>query len=73
MKKQIVRAIKDPIFLKPIENYITGFSRVTARTMLQYLCNAYDNITPRQLDVNDKMMKEQGGPSTPIIYLFSKI
>jgi hypothetical protein len=59
IKQQIVRAIKDPIFLKPIENRITGFSRVTARTMLQYLFNAYGNITPQQLDINDKVMKEQ--------------
>jgi hypothetical protein len=73
IKQQIVRAIKDPIFLNPIENHITGFSRVTARTMLQYLFNAYGNITPQQLDVNDKMMKEQWDPSTPIIYLFYKI
>jgi hypothetical protein len=41
--------------------------------MLHYLFNAYGNITPQQLDVNDKMMKEQWDPSTPIIYLFSKI
>jgi hypothetical protein len=68
-----LRAIKDPIFLKPIENHITCFSRVTARTMLQYLFIAYGNINPQQLDVNDKMMKEQWDPSTPIIYLFSKI
>jgi hypothetical protein len=73
IKQQIVRAIKDPIFLKPIENHITGFLRVTERTMLQYLFNAYGNITPQQLDVNDKMMKEKSDPSTPIIYLFSKI
>jgi uncharacterized membrane-anchored protein YhcB (DUF1043 family) len=72
-KQQIVSAIKDPIFLKPIENHITGFSRVTAGTMLKYLFNAYGNITPHKLDVNDKMMKEKWDPSTPIIYLFSKI
>jgi hypothetical protein len=41
--------------------------------MLQYLFNAYGNITPKQLDVNDKMMKEQWDPSTPIVYLLSKI
>jgi hypothetical protein len=41
--------------------------------MLQYLFNAYGRITPQQLDVNDNMMKEQWDPSTPIIYLFSKI
>jgi hypothetical protein len=73
IKQHIVKAINDPIFLKPIENHITGFFRVTARTMLQYLFNAYVNIMPQQLDVNDKMMKEQWDPSTPIIYLFSKI
>jgi hypothetical protein len=75
IKQQIVRSIKDPIFLKPIENHITGLSRFTARTMLKYLFNAYGNITPQQLDVNDvndKIMKEQWDPSTPIIYLFSK-
>jgi hypothetical protein len=70
IKQQIVKAIKDPIFLKPLENHITGFSWVSARAMLQYLFNAYGNITPQQLDVNDKMMKEQWEPSTPIIYLF---
>jgi hypothetical protein len=73
IKQQIVRANKNPIFLKPIENHITGFSQVTACAMLQYLCNAYGNITPQQLDVNDTMMKEQWDPSTPIIYLFSEI
>jgi hypothetical protein len=73
IKQQIVRAIKDPIFLKPIENHITGLLWVTAHTMLQYLFNAYGNVTPQQLGVNDKMMKEQWDPSTPIIYLFSKI
>jgi hypothetical protein len=40
IKQQIIKAVKDPIFLKTIENHITGFSRVTARTMLQYLFNA---------------------------------
>jgi hypothetical protein len=45
-KQQISKAVKDPIFLKLIENHITRFSRVTARTMLQYLFNAYRNITP---------------------------
>jgi hypothetical protein len=73
IKQQIVKAVKDPIFLKPIENHITGFSRVTARTMLEYLFNAYGNITPLQPDVNDTMMKEQWDPFTPIIYLFSRI
>jgi hypothetical protein len=71
--QQIVKAIKDPIFLKPIENHVTGFLHVAARTMLQYLFNAYDNITSQQLDVDDNMLKEQWDPSTPIIYLFSKI
>jgi hypothetical protein len=73
IKQQNVRAIKDPIFLKTLENHITGFSQVTERTMLQYLFNAYGNITPQQLDVNDEMTKEQWDPSTPLIYLFSKI
>jgi hypothetical protein len=65
--------VKDPIFLKLIENHITGFLRVTARTTLQNLFNAYGKITPLQLDANDTMMKEQCDPSTPIIYLFSRI
>jgi hypothetical protein len=41
--------------------------------VIQFLFDAYINITPLQLDANDKMMKEQWDPSTPIIYLFSKI
>jgi hypothetical protein len=73
IKQQIVRAIKDPIFLKHIDNHITGLSWVTARTMLHNLFNAYGNITPQHIDVNYKMMKEQWDPSTPIIYLFSTI
>jgi hypothetical protein len=35
IKQRILKAIKDPIFLKPIDNHITGFSRVMARAMLQ--------------------------------------
>jgi hypothetical protein len=73
IKQQIIKAVQDPIFLKPIENHITGFSRITARTMVQYIFNDYANITPLQLDTNYTMMKEQWEPSTPIIYLFSKI
>jgi hypothetical protein len=73
IKHQIIKAVKDPNLLKPIENHITGFSRVTAQMMLQYLYNAYDNITPLHLDDNDTMMKEQWNPATPVIYPFSKI
>jgi hypothetical protein len=73
IKQQIIKSVQYPIFLKPIENHITGFSRITARTMLQYIFNTYGNITPLQLDANGTMMKEQWDPSTPIIYLFSKI
>jgi hypothetical protein len=68
-----IKAVQDPIFLKPIENHITGFSRITARTMLQYLFNAYGNSILLQLDANETMMKEQWDPSTPIIYHFSRI
>jgi hypothetical protein len=41
--------------------------------MIQFLVNSYGNITPLQLDANDKMIKEQWDPSTPIICLFAKI
>jgi hypothetical protein len=41
--------------------------------MLQYLFNAYGNITHLQLDANNTIMKEQWDPSTPIIYIFVKI
>jgi hypothetical protein len=73
VKQQIIKAIVDPIFLKSLVNYISGYSRVTAHAMIQFLFNSYGNITPLQLDENDKMMKEQWDPSTPIIYLFAKI
>jgi hypothetical protein len=73
IKQQIIKAVKDPSFLKPTENHITGLSRVTARTMLQYMFNTYGNINPLQLDFNDTMMKEKWDRSTLIIYLFSKI
>jgi hypothetical protein len=68
-----MKAVNDPIFLKPIENHITGFSRVTSRMMLQHLFNTYSNINPIQLDANDTMKKEQWDPYTPTIYLFSQI
>jgi hypothetical protein len=73
IKQQIIKAIKDPIFLKPIENHISRLSRVLARKIFQYLFNVYSKITPIQLDDNDTMMKEQWDPSKPTIYLFSKI
>jgi hypothetical protein len=46
IKQKIIRAVKDPIFLKPIKNHITGLSRVTDCTMLQYLLNAYRKVHP---------------------------
>jgi hypothetical protein len=73
VKQQIIKAIADPIFLKPLENHVSGYSRVTARKMIQFLFNSYVNITLLQLGANDKTMKEQWDPSTPIIYLFAKI
>jgi hypothetical protein len=73
IKQQVIKDIMDPIFLKPLENHIRGFSRTSARAIIQYVFDAYGNITLIQLDANDRMMKEQWDPSTPIIYLFSKI
>jgi hypothetical protein len=72
-KQQIINTITDPIFLKPLENHICGYSRVTSRSMVQFLFDAYNNITPLQFDANHKMTKEQWDPSTPIIYMFSNI
>jgi hypothetical protein len=60
IKQQIIKAISEPIFIKPSENHIPGYSRITAHAVIQFLFNAYyGNITPLQLDANDKMMKEQ--------------
>jgi hypothetical protein len=59
VKQQIIKAIVDPIFLKPLENHISGYLRVTVRAMIQFLFNSYEKITPLQLDANEKMMKEQ--------------
>jgi hypothetical protein len=70
INQQVIKAITDPIFLKPLENHISGYSGVSTRSMIQFLFDAYGNITPLQLDANDKMTKEQWDPSTPIIYLF---
>jgi hypothetical protein len=37
VKQQIIKAIVNPIFLKPLENHISGYSRVTTRAMIQLL------------------------------------
>jgi hypothetical protein len=63
IKQQVIKAITDPIFLKPLENHISQYSRVSARAMIQFLFDAYGNITPLQLDANDKMMKEHWDPA----------
>jgi hypothetical protein len=73
INQQVIKAITDPIFLKPLENRISGYSRVRARALIQFLFNACGNTTQLQLETNDKMMKEQWDAYTPIIYLFSKI
>jgi hypothetical protein len=65
--------ITDHIFLKPLENHISGYSWVSAHAMIQFLFDAYDNITPLQLGANGKIIKEHWDPSSPIIYLFSKM
>jgi hypothetical protein len=56
INQQVIKSITDPIFLKPLENHISGYSRVSARAMIQCLFNAYGNITPLKLDANYKMM-----------------
>jgi hypothetical protein len=58
VKQQIIKAITEPIFIKHLENNISGYSRVAARAMIQFLFDSYVNIT---------------NPSTPIVYLISEI
>jgi hypothetical protein len=41
--------------------------------MIQFLFYAYGNITPIDLNANEKMTKEQWYPSTHTIYMFSNI
>jgi hypothetical protein len=41
VNQQIIKATTDQIFLKPLENHIHGYSRVTARAMIQFLFDAY--------------------------------
>jgi hypothetical protein len=57
VKQHIIKAIVEPIFLKPLENHVSGYSRVATRAMIHFLFNSYGNITPLQLDENYKMMK----------------
>jgi hypothetical protein len=39
VNQQIIKAIVDPIFLKPLDNHISGYSRITDRAMIQFLFN----------------------------------
>jgi hypothetical protein len=73
VNQQIIKLSVDPIFLKPLENHISGYSHVTANAMIHFLFNEYRNITPLQLDANGKMTKEQWDPLTPITCLLSEI
>jgi hypothetical protein len=72
LKQQIIGAV-DKLYLRTVNNRITGFANVTTRQMLVHLYTTYDRLTPADVQNNDAAMKQPYNPNKPIETLFHQI
>ena len=56
LKNQLVNAIDD-IYIKDIQERVTGFATRSARDILQYLYRTYGSVTLKQLTANDERFR----------------
>ena len=72
IKNQLIGAI-EPMFIRGLRNQHVGFLNQSIQNILQYLFRNYGQITPIDLEANEKRMKADWNPNDPIDTLVNQI
>ena len=69
LKQLMLSAVEDKYY-RVMRNSLIGYANVTTRSLIQYLYQAYVNITPTQVSNNDKKLRAPYDPNQPIEALY---
>jgi hypothetical protein len=72
LKKQII-SVFEPMYLDILNDNMVGYSKISARDMLDHLFETYDNITAVDLEINFENMRRACDPQQPVETLFKQI
>ena len=72
-RQKQIQDLMDEMYLKGIADHNISLVNVTIHDILKYLIDNYGNITPYDLEDNNKNMKEKWDATTPIEILFNQI
>ena len=72
LKQQLLGAV-DSIYVESLRDMHTGYTAVTVLQLLTHLYDNYGQITPMDLDDNERRMKQKYDPNQPIDILFKQI
>jgi hypothetical protein len=72
LKNQII-TIFEPMYLDVLNDDMVGFSKISARDMLDHLFTTYGNITTVDLENNFEHMRRAWDPQQPVESLFKQI
>jgi hypothetical protein len=71
-KKQLI-SVYEPMYLDILNNNMVGYTKISARGMLDHLFETYGNITAVDLDINFEHMRRAWDPQQPVETLFKQI
>lgn len=71
LKRQILTAIERE-YIELLDDDCVGFSRLTAKALLEYIVTKYDVITYAELSTNREKLEETWDPSEPIHRLWGR-
>jgi hypothetical protein len=72
LKKQIINVF-EPMYLDVLDDDMVGFSKISAREMLDHIFTTYRNITAVDLENNFEHMRRAWDPQQPVESLFKQI
>jgi hypothetical protein len=72
LKKQII-SVFEPMYLDILNDNMVGYSKISARDMLDHLFETYGNITAVNLEINFEHMRRAWDPQQPVETRFKQI
>jgi hypothetical protein len=72
LNKQII-GVFEPMYLEILNENMVGYSKISARDMLDHLFETYSNITAVDLEINFEHMRRAWDPHQSVETLFKQI
>jgi hypothetical protein len=72
LKKQII-GVFEPMYLEILNVNMVGYTKISARDMLDHLFETYGNITAVDLEINFEHMRRAWDPQQPVETIFKQI